>query len=272
MARRQKLIVYVLKANGHREKFNEEKIIRTCLKAEVSRKIALEIVKKIKSAAKDGIRTKDIFRMILDELDRIQHSSLFFFRLRDAIAKLDSVSYELYIKEILESHGYECQWNKIIKGKSVEHQVDVIAKRTKLFLVECKKHVNPHRFCGLGIILQVEARLEDIKDGFNEGKNNYDFDQAWIFNNTRFSEHAIKYAEAKGILLSGWGYKGKLAIEKMADKNKVYPVTILKTEPSVYQRLLHQRIITIQDVMKEKIKIQSRIADDLRNQVSAILV
>ncbi|MBI2578608.1 MAG: restriction endonuclease [Candidatus Aenigmarchaeota archaeon] len=265
--------MYVVKADGRRETFSKEKIINTCLKAGTDRKKAEEISGKVFSSVKDGIATKEIYRMILNLLEKASHRSSFFFRLRDAIAKLDSESYELYVKELLESMGYKCSWNKIIAGKSVEHQVDIVAKNAKgrMFLVECKRHVNPHRFCGLGVILQVQARLEDIDDGFESGKNNCRFDQAWIFNNTKFSEHAKQYAAAKNILLSGWGYKGSISIEKLAGRNRIYPVTLLKADNSTIQQLLRQKIITVEDVLKEKISMPKSVADELRKQARIIL-
>lgn len=264
--------MYVVKADGRREPFSKEKIINTCLKAGTDRKTTGEIAGKVSSSVKDGVTTKEIYKMILDLLERASHRSSFFFRLRDAIAKLDSESYELYVKELLESQGYKCSWNKIIAGKSVEHQVDIVAKGPKgLFMVECKRHVNPHRFCGLGVILQVQARLEDLNDGFREGKNKCRFGQAWVFNNTKFSEHAKKYAEAKNILLSGWGYKGNIALEKMADKERIYPVTLLKADDSTQKQLLRQKIITVEDVLKEKIKMPKSVVDELRKQARIIL-
>ncbi|MEM7819455.1 MAG: ATP cone domain-containing protein [Candidatus Aenigmatarchaeota archaeon] len=257
--------MFVIKADGSKEEFQPNKIIKTCMRAGTTRSMAEEIANKISKRVRNGWTTHKIYNLILSELEKIDHKSSFLFTLRHAITNLGSFNFEIYAKKILESHGYRCEWNKLINGKCVEHQVDIIAKKDKLFLVECKHHINPHRFCGLGILLQVQARLEDIKDGFAENKNKYNFDFAWIFNNTKFSYHAKKYAEAKRIILTGWGYKKEYALENMAHSKKIYPVTILKAAPDIYKKLLDNEIITLQDLITNK-DIEKKIrSSDLSN-------
>lgn len=245
-------MIYVIKADGRKEEFIPRKIVKTCLRSGASRQKAEEIADKIGHRVRNGWTTHRIYQMILAELDKIKDHSSFLFRLREAIAKIEPDKFEIYSKKVLEAHGYKCEWNRLIKGKSVEHQVDVIAKKDKLYLVETKHHINHHRFCGLGVILQVQARLEDIIDGFNAGKNRYNFDIAWVFNNTKFSYHAKKYAKAKNITLTGWGYKGHHALEKLVQSKKIYPVSILKISPKLQKRLFDHNMITLHDIISSK--------------------
>ena len=245
---------YVIKADGRREEFRPEKIERTCLRAGVSRKQAREISKEIEKLVYDGITTRRIYQMVLKKLERIEEISkpAYYYRLRKAMAEIDAESFEKFVKELLACHGFECEWNKIIPGASVEHQVDVVAKKgSDLFLVECKRHVNPHRYCGLGVVLQVEARLEDIKDGYKRSINKYDFTKAWIVTNTKFSEHAKRYAKAKGILLTGWSYprRRRKSLELMIEEKRLFPTTILKASSPVKKRLLKNGYITLFDIL-----------------------
>ena len=269
--------MYVLKKDGRKDIFNKAKIIATCMRAGAAEKTASAIADKIASSISDGTSTHAIYRMVLDELEKRSGASKFLFQLRDAIANLDSQSYEIYAKKLLESHGYACEWNKIIEGNSVEHQVDIVAKsrpgasHSGLFLVECKKHFNPHRFCGLGTILQVQARLEDIIDGFAAGRNSYNFTQAWVFNNTKFSEHAKRYAEKKNILLTGWRYKDKLSIESMSQKTKTFPITILNPDISDQVKLLQQGIITCNDLLTKSARISAKSLKELRARAKALM-
>lgn len=245
--------MYIIKANGEKEQFDLQKIVKTLIRNEVEEKKAKEIAQIIKNNIKEGASTHEIYKMITDELEKLNSPSTFLFQLRDAIANIDSESYELYTQKILEAHGYECKWNVMIMGRYVEHQVDVVASKGKeSYLVECKRHFNPHRICGLDVTLQVQARLEDIKDGFSDGKNKYNFSQAWIFNNTKFSEHAKHYANGKRILLSGWKYKDDISIESLAHSKKVFPITILKADLGEIRNLLSKKVITCQDLLKTK--------------------
>ena len=218
--------MYVIKADGSKQEFSEAKIVNTCVRAGVPQDAAVKIAKKISSSLTNGATTHTIYTMIVDELDTLDTGSMFM--LREAVANLDPESFEIYIKKILEAHGYKCAWNKLIKGKYVEHQVDVIASKEKNFVVECKRHFNPHRFTGLGICLQVQARLSDIM----AGKSEYNFDAAWVVTNTKFSDHAKHYAKGIGIRLTGWRYENEFSLENLIQNKKMLPVTLLTKPPA----------------------------------------
>jgi len=243
--------MFVIKADGTKEKFDKNKIIRTCKRAGVSKEVAKKIANLISKKAYNGISTHEIYKMILTELDKRKDKSSFVYRIREAIANLDPVSFELYAKKVLEAHGYKCKWNLKIQGESIDHQVDIVASlQNKFFYVECKRHSNPHRFTDLGVCLETQARLEDMRNGFKKGKNKYYFDSAWIFTNTKFSEHAKKYSKAKSIRLTGWKYQGDFSLEKMVLSKKIFPITILRTKDEVFKRLLEKKIITISDLLE----------------------
>ena len=258
----------VLKANGKKEEFSHEKIVRTCVRAGVSMGKARDIAKKVASSITEGATTHKIYTMVLDELDAVSSTSSSLFMLREAVANLDPISFELFVKKVLEAHGYRCQWNKLIKGANVEHQIDVIASNEKTYLVECKRHFNPHRFTGLNICLQVEARLNDIIAGSKNGKNNYRFDAAWVVTNTKFSDHAKMYAKGVGIRLTGWRYEEQFAMEKMIEAKKAFPVTVLKADVSVHRALLNKKIVTLADLLSEKPKF---VPKELFSQATKIM-
>jgi len=255
--------VLVVKADGTKELFDERKIIRTCLRSGANKETAIGIAKEIKRNVKEGTTTREIYKMIVSLLMKAEKVPAFLFRLREAMAELDPVSFEVYTKKLLESCGYKCRWNVLVKGKCVEHQVDVIAKRENLFLVECKHHTNQHRLCGLGSVLQVQARLEDVMDGYAKKKNGYDFTHAWIITNTKFSNHAKKYAKAKNILLTGWGTKPRIV--EIAQANKLYPVTLLMANRSVIGKLLHAGIISLHDLLKHEKKASKITGKETKN-------
>ncbi len=245
--------MYVIKADGSKEPFDEQKIIATCVRSGVTQSEARGIAKKVRTMVKNGETTHKIYTLILEQLDKQGDGSLFM--LREAVSNLDPVSFELYVKKILEAHGYRCGWDKSILGRYVEHQVDVTASKEKNFLIECKRHFNPHRFTGLGICLQVHGRLDDIMEGAKVGNNKYKFNAAWIVTNTKFSDHAKQYARGIGIRLTGWRYEDKFSLEHLIQSKKVLPVTVLKADVSVHRYLLRRKIITLDDFIVEKPRV-----------------
>lgn len=259
--------MFVVKADGRKEEFSAQKIVNTCIRSGVSEPVAKSIAKKIASSIQNGITTHKLYQMVLEELEKQDNGSLFM--LRESVANLDPVSFEIFTKKVLEAHGYKCTWNKLIKGMYVEHQVDLIAVKEKSFLIECKRHFNPHRFTGLGICLQVQSRLQDIIDGYRNGKNGYNFDAAWVVTNTKFSDHAKHYAKGIGIRLTGWRYEGQYALDTLIQSKKVLPVTILKTDVSVHRQLLNKKIITLHDLLQQKPKIHN--IKDLTQQSRRLL-
>lgn len=248
-------MVYVIKFDGRREKFDRNKIIKTCLRVDLSPSEASEIARSIEERVYDGITTREIYQMILKEIEKYNKGKSCIYRLREAISKILPHAFEIFVKRLLENCGFVCEHHKIIQGWAVDHEVDIVAKRgNELFLVECKHHINFHRFCGLDVALQVQARLEDLIDGYKHGKNKYPFTKAWIFTNSKFSEHAIRYAKVKGIELTGWKYPSSGGIEKLIQENRIFPITLLKMKKSIMNKLMENDIVVLQDLSEKKLR------------------
>lgn len=251
----------VIKADGSKERFQKSKIANTCMRAGVNKEDANDIANKISRTVKNGTATREIYKIILSELGKIERKHRMIFRLRESVSEMPSGIFEVYAKKVLQAHGYECIGSTLIKGRCVEHEVDVIAKKDKLYMVECKHHINPHRFCGLGIALQVQARLEDIVDGFKAGTNKYNFNNAWIFNNTKFSDHAKMYAAAKGIRMTGWR-NGDYSLDSLIHAKNVFPITMLSMQPSAREKLFDSGIVTLQDIIENERTIARKLGKE----------
>lgn len=246
------MLRFVTKADGSREPFRLEKLIMSAERAGLDRRSARRAAESIARAAPEGVTTHRLYELLMDEIEKVSAPSAALLALRHAIADLDSRSFELYAMKALEASGYSCEWDRIIKGRSVEHQVDIVAKKNgETWLVECKRHFNPHRLTGLDVALQVHARLEDLQDGFVAGMNKYSFTGAWIFTNTKFSSHAIRYSNAKNIRMTGWR-SGEFGLEKLTEPYRLFPVTVLNIGMSAKSRLLENRAVTLQDILRSK--------------------
>jgi len=243
---------YVTKADGTKELFDKQKIIKSCLNVDLDEKSSSEIADYIDRALPEGSSTHKIFEMITQELEKRKVGNAPLFALREAIADVDSKSFELYTQKILEADGYSCKWNQLIHGASVEHQVDVLAEKNgEIFIVECKRHFNPHRFCGLDVALQVQARLEDLKDGYVAKRNKINVTGAWIFTNAKFSEHSKNYCNAKKIRMTGWK-SGDFGLDYLINKTKTFPVTVLKIDLMTKASLIQAGMLTLQDIITQR--------------------
>ncbi len=237
----------VTKADGRTEKFDRKKIAKTCINAGLPAAKAEAVAKYIEKSVTDGTATHRIYQMILTELRKYDERTPLIYRLREAVARLDPEAFEIFIVKVLEAYGYKCEWNVIIDGEIIEHQVDITAKNGGSYMVECKKHFNPHRDCGLGEIMEVWARLDDI----NRGRSRH-FDAAWVITNTKFSEHAKKYAKGKEMRLTGWRHKGRDSLERLLHSKKIYPVTILGIDGKTTGRLVQNGFIGLNDVISRR--------------------
>ncbi|MDP3955286.1 MAG: restriction endonuclease [bacterium] len=213
--------ISVTKYDGTKQTYDQEKVVNSLIRSGVVKEEVARILAEIETQLYDGIPTSKLYEIVnssLDKSDFIRGPHLY--RLREILAEMDSIDFEKFVQKILETEGYTCRWNTIIKGLCIEHQVDLIAqKEGKTYFVEVKHHTNFHRNCGLGMVVELWGRLDDLQNGFKKGLDKYDFAKTWLFSNTKFSEHAKKYAKAKDLILTGWRFSTLgSGLEKMVEK------------------------------------------------------
>ncbi|MFW0837957.1 MAG: ATP cone domain-containing protein [Candidatus Komeilibacteria bacterium] len=268
--------ISIIKADGSKRAFSYKKLLHSVERAGANRETAKRVAKSVLAQLPREINTNQLYDLIYKELRSTHRPAAQVYSLRRALADLPPEVWEKYIAKLFSYYGYITTWNVIVPGASVEHQVDVIAKRDdKVWLIECKHHYDYHRDTGLGEILQVQARLEDVQDGYKIGKNKYGFTGAWLVTNTKFSNHNKRYAEAKKINLSGWRYPEKYSLERLIQDKAVYPLTILSLDKQSRHWLMNNNILTLQDVLANGNKIIKNLgkdkADRLARQVQHLL-
>jgi hypothetical protein len=209
--------IRVVKYDGRIQEFNRNKLLGSLLRSRVPRAETEKIVREVENQLYDKISTKEIYQIIYKLLlERGEKAGYQLYRLREALSLLDSRVFEEFVGRLLEKFGYQFACNQILKGACSEHEIDVVAqKEEKRYLVEVKHHQNPHRDSGLTVVLALWARLDDLRE---KGEK---FEQAWLFTNTKFSNHAKKYARCKNIRLTGWRYSADSAeasVERMIEE------------------------------------------------------
>jgi HJR/Mrr/RecB family endonuclease len=254
-------MIFVTKFDGRKQAFDKSKIIRTCLRMHANLEQAKEIADKIEKKIYDGIPTKKILQMIFTYLKKYRPEIEHEIDLREAIALLKpKPDFEKFVQALLKEFGYKVIPNQIVCGKCVEHEIDAIAEKDgeKIF-VEIKHHLNSHTYTGVDICLETFARLLDLREGFEEGLNKINFTKALIICNTKFSEHAKKYARAKGIQLIGWREPEERGLERMIEEKKLYPITFLKIlDRESQEKLVNSGIVFLKQLIEKDPKELSR--------------
>ena len=244
----------VRKADGRLEKFDKQKVVRTCLKLRVGRSEAERIAEEVEREIYDGIPTSRILNLVYEKVRELRPSLRHAHDLRESIAMLrPKPDFEQYIRLVLESIGYRVEGNKILEGRCVDHEIDGVAvKGDETLLLEVKHHVNPHTPTGLDVFLRVYSTYLDLMEGYRLELQPYKFTSILVVCNTKISAHARRYAECMKIAHIGWRYPEGRALEDMIEEYKLYPITMIRgLNEEIIARLGDIGIVTLKQVIQQ---------------------
>ncbi len=264
----------IVKANGEKEPFKPNRLLRSLMNSGAKRKIAKEVLQHIESKLYDGISTKKIYSMAFKYLRKIDDASASRYETRKAVIRLgkghQGFSFEQYMGKVFERMGYKTKTNQIVLGKSsISHEIDlVIEKSGKRTMVECKHISKAGYWINIQTPLYVYARFLDLKDHF---------DDVLLVTNARFSNQSELYAESVQLDLLSWNYPKNDPLKKMIDDYAVYPITVLKTvNNQVLTEFLERDIVTVAEILAMPSKrlagmIGDKNAAKVRNEASKLV-
>jgi hypothetical protein len=244
----------VTKADGSRQPFNKDKIIKTCIRMGASKQTAYEVADKIERKLYDGIPTKKILQMIFGYMRKDKPATSHLYDLRRGISLMEpKPEFEMFIRILLANNGFEVQPNQILVGKCAEHEVDAIATRKgATYFVEAKHHYSYHTLTGLDESRIARAIQEDVIEGYNMSMGKFKIDTPLIVTNTKFSEQATRYAYCRDILLIGWNTPLDLNVQSMIEEKNLYPLSCLRRlRRDERTRLVNSGIVLIKQVVEE---------------------
>jgi len=223
-------VVVVTKFDGSTQEYDRQKVINTCLRMRLSRAAAEEVANNVERKIYDGIRTKQIMRMILKNIERYRPVVKIQNDLRDSISRLRSKpDFEQFVAMLLREMGYTVETNVIVSGRCIEHEIDAVARRgNETLYVEVKHHDQPHTFTGVDVFLIARSVMEDLVEGSKSGKNRYNFTKAFIVCNTKLSFHAERYAVCRNIDHMAWNHPENKSLQLLIEEKKLFPITFLK--------------------------------------------
>lgn len=247
--------ITVLKANGEREVFDEEKLRASLYHAGATEEAAEQVMSHILPELHNDMTTNDIYRHAFSVLQQISKPIARSYSLRRAVMDLgpSGFPFEDFIAKVLEAKGYKCQTRQTVLGECVAHEVDVVAYNEKeLIMIEAKFHNGLGTKSDLKVVLYIKARFDDLRGNvFDYGGSNRYVTGCWLVTNTKFSSTAIHYGICKNLTMIGWNYPEKGSLQNMIESEALHPITCLVSLSATNKKtLLENRIVLCSDIKK----------------------
>lgn len=254
--------IYVLKASGDRELFDEEKLRRSLEKAGSSASEVDQVVSHVRGELEENMTTDHIYRHAFSFLKRLKNPKVMGrYSLRRALIDLGPTGFpfEKFLAQLFKRKGFEAVTNQVVRGRCVSHEMDVVAyNESKLLMVESKFHNRLGEKSDLKIVLYVKARFDDLLEQTFEYGTRRQLDEGWLITNTKFTENAIRYGRCAGLRMAGWNYPEKGNIRDMIEDVGLQPITCLSTLSGAdTQLLLNKGMVACRQVIESKSELTS---------------
>lgn len=247
----------IIKSSGEIVKFSFDKLQRSLKRTGADKETIENILSKLREELYQGISTNEIYNRAFALLKKKGTYLASKYKLKKAIYELGPTGFpfERFISAVLTYSGYETEVGKIIDGKCVAHEIDIIAnKNDRTEIIECKFHGEKGLRCNVQIPLYINSRFQDVKKNWvsiSDIKTKYV--SGWVVTNTRFTEDALKYGKCCGLYLLSWDYPRDDALKNRIDRLGLYPVTVstLLTKREK-QFLLSRDVVLCRQLIKDK--------------------
>lgn len=238
-------MVTILKANGEKETFSEQKVLQSIHRAGLD-SISSQILSHVQSKLYDNIPSFEIYRHIIEFLDSKHPFAKSKYNLKQAIMQLGPTGFpfEDFIASLLVKEGYETIVRTFVQGSCIVHEIDVVAQRQQeKIMVEAKFHNLPGIKTNIHVALYTKARFEDVK------KNN--FTACLLVTNTKVTPDVISYASCSGMHIISWSYPEGVSLRELVQRAKLFPITMLTSlSTRQQQELLAQKVMWCSDIVK----------------------
>lgn len=243
-------MIQVIKANGKIESFNEEKLRYSIKRSGANKDLEDKIIAHIKNKLYNNIPSSEIYNHITEFLYHSQTPHLKArYSLKQAIMALGPTGhpFEDLIDRIFKSRGFETQTRRLLKGKCVTHEVDVLAKKgDEHIMIEAKFHNSLGIHTQIHVSLYTKARFDDLKDINN-------LTQGMLVTNTRATAEAIDYANCSGLKIITWSYPPEGSLRDLIETSGLHPLTSLTTlSQGQKQQLLERHFILCKDLYEQE--------------------
>ncbi|GGZ87102.1 ATP cone domain-containing protein [Algibacter mikhailovii] len=220
----------IIKSSGEKVKFSLEKLKNSLKRTGADQKTVNQIIDKVRDELYQGISTKEIYNRAFALLKKKKSYLASKYKLKKAIYELGPTGFpfERFIGAILKYSGYDVEFNKILQGQCVTHEIDVMAhKNNETTVIECKFHSVQGLNCNVKIPLYIHSRYNDIKAHWHiNAKKTPLNSKGWVVTNTRFTADALKYGKCINLYLLSWDYPENDGLKDRIDRLGLYPITV----------------------------------------------
>ena len=244
----------VLKADGEEDFFDPLKLEESLMRAGAGEHTAHRITEMVSRNVFHGIRTVDIYRRAFVLLRKEERSAAARYSLRRALLEFGPTGhpFEDYVTRIFTKDGWMVAPRKVLKGKCVEHEVDIYGTRgAETMAAELKYHNDPAYKTDVKTVLYIKARLDDIWQ-CDPTKETCPIDRSFLITNTKFTSQAIAYGSCARIELVSWNYPAKGNLFDLIVSTGVYPITALTSLKKSEKKLLIDRGIVSCDALEQE--------------------
>jgi len=254
MNEKESQTILITKASGEQEPFRVDKLKESMRKAGAAEEIIEQVADDIGKWIFDGIPTRKIYARAFSLLRKKRRPVASRYKLKQAIMELGPTGhpFEHLIARVIETQGYAVEVGRIIRGRCVSHEVDVVATRDhhQLF-VECKYGQSAEKTVNVQVPLYVRSRVDDIIRKRTESPEyeGYSF-SGGVATNTRFTTDAIDYGTCSDLILLSWDYPPGNGIRDIIDRERIYPITVLhRLTRAQKQDLLDRGIVICRQIL-----------------------
>ncbi len=246
----------IQKASGEEVYFEENKLIESLIRSGASEEVAQNILNAIGMELHDGILTSKIYQKAYDILQKQERRTAVNYRLKQAVLQLGPSGYpfEHFIGELFKARGFEVEVGKLVKGYSVTHEIDVVAKnKHKHIFVECKFHNYQGTKSDVKVPMYIRSRFDDIRRSwsFNDDLKDREL-EGWVVTNTRFTKDAEKFGADYGLTLLAWDYPQKASLKNWIELENLHPITSLSSiTRKEKKKLMEQGIVMCSDLYQK---------------------
>lgn len=241
--------ILVTKKSGETEPFSVSKLKASLNHAGADQDVVNRIAEDISNWVVDGVTTDNIYARAYKLFRKLRGNKATRYKLKKALLNMGPTGYpfEHLIGELFRRQGYEVEVGVVAEGVSITHEMDVIAtKDGHQHLMECKYSRDQGSRISVQVPLYVHSRVNDIVEKRQQQKHykNVSF-TPWVVTNARFSSDSMEYSRCKGIHLLGWDYPKDGALKALLEKERIFPITILRhLTQKEKQRLMADGIVT----------------------------
>ncbi len=242
----------VIKASGQKEEFSHQKLVNSLKRSGAPESIAEDIAKNVEIQISSLSHTRHIYRLAKKMLRQYNNASGMRYSIKKALSSLGPSGYpfEKYFGKILAAYEYAVELNMMINGYCVKHEVDIVATKGKdKHIIECKYHTDSGKPVDVKTALYIQSRVADIKKAFKKNSGDIRVKEGWLVTNTRCTSDAIRYANCTGLRIVSWRYPEKDSLERMIERKRLYPVTILSSvKKQSLDILFNNNIVLAQEI------------------------